>query len=82
MVDRDTTDPDPRRELNPVTGKPIGDSRISPFSREEDIEEREDREDTELPDIPRPRDGHLVLADTSDPDWKQKVKEALFGPHR
>ncbi len=82
MVDRDTPDPDPRRELNPVTGKPIGDSRISPFSREEDPEELIDRETVETPDIRRPRGGHLVIADTSDPDWKKKVKEALLGPHR
>lgn len=78
--------PDPRNTINPETGRPIGEDRISSFDRrlsavEIDADETDESggpEPSFKPPVARPKTGTVVFADTNDPDWIEKVTEALF----
>lgn len=78
--------PDPRNTINPETGRPIGEDRISPFTRrlptEDIIAEQTDEsggpEPEFTPPTVRPETGIFVVADINDDDWKERAMEVLF----
>lgn len=88
--------PDPKHTINPDTGRPIGEDRISPFDRRFVPEENTDgvpEDETGGPepevgrvDVARPaKDGVFAIVNIGgkgyDRDKTRKaMKEALFGP--